>query len=83
MARGFEDKKTYLQEKTVKVDSRRVGQPLSRYPGSGLIVMIRRGDEIIIPEGDTILAAGDKLVILKLEQDQPTGSRRGLGIRSS
>ena len=83
MARGFEDKKTYLQEKTVKVDSRRVGQPLARYPGSGLVVMIRRGDEIIIPEGDTILAAGDKLVILKLEQDQPTGSRRGLGSRSS
>ena len=77
MARGFEDKKTYLQEKTVKVDSRRVGQPLSRYPGKGLIMMIRRGDKIIIPESDTILAAGDKLVILKLEQDEPTGSRRG------
>ena len=77
MARGFEDKKTYLQEKTVKVDSRRVGQPLSRYPGNGLIMMIRRGDKIIIPEGDTILEAGDKLVILKLEQDSPTVFRRG------
>ncbi len=77
MARGFEDKKTYLKEKTVKVDSRRVGQPLSRYPGNGLIMMIRRGDKIIIPEGDTILEAGDKLVILKLEQDSPTVFRRG------
>lgn len=77
MARGFEDKKTYLQEKTVKVDSRRVGQPLSRYPGKGLIMMIRRGDKIIIPEGDTILEAGDKLVILKLEQDEPIRSRKG------
>lgn len=69
MTRGFDDKKTYLQEKTVKVDSRRVGQPLSRFPGKGLIMMIRRGDEIIIPESDTILEAGDKLVILKLEKD--------------
>jgi NhaP-type Na+/H+ and K+/H+ antiporters with a unique C-terminal domain len=68
MSRSYEDQKTFLHEKTVKVDSRRVGQPISKHPGDGLVVMVRRGENIIIPDGDTILEAGDKLVILKLEE---------------
>jgi cell volume regulation protein A len=67
LTRGFTDSSTSLEEKTVKADSRRVGQRIADYPGKGLIVMVRRGEENIIPSGDTILQAGDRLVILNLK----------------
>jgi len=67
MTRHYTDARTSLKEKTVKVDGHRVGQPLSSHPGSGLVILVRRGEENIIPSGDMILEAGDKLVILSLE----------------
>ena len=67
LTRGFEDSSTSLEEKTVKTDSRRVGQRIADYPGKGLVVMVRRGEENIIPNGETILQAGDRLVILNLK----------------
>lgn len=70
MTREFEDSTEVLIEKTVSVSSRRVGQRLADYPGSGLVVMVRRGNESIIPNGDTVLEAGDKLVILRVEKQQ-------------
>ena len=51
----------------VKPDSRRVGQRIADYPGKGLIVLVRRGEENIIPSGKTILRAGDKIVILYIQ----------------
>lgn len=66
LTRGYSDGAAFLYEKTIKVSSRRVGRPLSEYPGKGLIVLIRRGEENIIPSGDTILQAGDRIVILYL-----------------
>ena len=68
MTHGFADSSASLYEKTIKVSSRRVGQPISMYPGAGLIVLIRRGEENIIPRGDTILEAGDRIVILNFNK---------------
>ena len=62
----FEDNYTHLVEKTVKPDSRRVGHKLSEFAGNGLIVMIQRGEESIIPNGDTILYAGDRLILFDM-----------------
>ncbi len=64
LTHGYKDTAATLYEKTVKVGSRRVGKPISENPGKGLVVLVRRGEENIIPSGDTILQAGDRLVIL-------------------
>lgn len=56
-----------VKEKTVKVDSRRVGKPIEANPGKSIIIMIKRDDECIIPNNKTILRSGDHLVILDLE----------------
>ncbi len=69
LTHAFNSGEASLYEKTVKVGSRRVGRPISEHPGKGLIVMVRRKGENIIPKGDTILEAGDKLVILNLSGD--------------
>ena len=57
---------THLVEKTVKKGSRRDGHKLSEYAGNGLVVMIQRGEESIIPNGDTILYAGDRLILFDM-----------------
>ncbi|MBQ9547914.1 MAG: potassium/proton antiporter [Bacteroidales bacterium] len=56
-----------IKEKTIKADSRRVGKAIRENPGSSIIIMIKRGEECIIPNRDTILEAGDRLVILDLQ----------------
>lgn len=66
LTRGYADASTSLEEKTIKPDSLRVGQRIADFPGKGLIVLVRRGEENIIPSGDTVLEAGDKIVILNL-----------------
>lgn len=33
-------------------------------PTGTLIAMVRRGDEMVIPRGDTVLRAGDRLTVL-------------------
>ncbi|MBQ8070784.1 MAG: potassium/proton antiporter [Bacteroidales bacterium] len=68
LTRGFDDTSIFLYEKTIKKDSRRVGQRIADVPGQGLIVMIRREDKNIIPSGNTVLHAGDKIVILNLKR---------------
>jgi len=64
--RPFEDTQTQLYEKTVKPSSRRVGHRIDEYPGDGLVVLILRGDQTLIPNGDTVLLAGDRLVLLRI-----------------
>lgn len=67
LTRGYADTSTSLEEKTIKADSRRVGERIADQPGKGLIVLVRRGEENIIPSGDTVLQAGDRIVILNLK----------------
>ena len=55
-----------LFEKKIKPGSRRIGHAIKEFPGTGLVVMVRRGKENIIPQGETILQEGDTLVILNL-----------------
>ena len=54
-----------LFEKEIRTKSKWVGRMISEYsahPGE-LIILIQRGEETVIPRGDTVLAAGDVLVI--------------------
>jgi trk system potassium uptake protein len=43
-----------------------INQPLAslKFPHGSLIVAVRRGDSFFIPRGDTLLAAGDKVVVM-------------------
>ena len=52
-------------EKTVKQGGNLDGHTIGETSTGGLVLLVRRGDEEIIPGGDTILLAGDSLVILK------------------
>lgn len=65
VTKAFEDTQTYLVERTVKPGGKRAGHALRDYSGDGLVLLVRRGDREIIPSGDTVLEAGDVLVILK------------------
>ena len=65
-ARAFEDRENlFLQEIVVEKGHKWVGRSLRQIPTRSytLIVMIKRGNETIIPGGSTILQAGDTLVI--------------------
>ncbi|MBN1352967.1 hypothetical protein JXJ21_26490 [candidate division KSB1 bacterium] len=48
-----------------------VGQKLSKleFPNDSLIGMIVRDDEVVIPHGDTVLQAGDKITVLGKKED--------------
>ena len=67
LSKVFDGVGAKVKEKTVKVDSRRIGKPIDENPGKSIILMIKRGDERIIPNGQTILQSGDQLVILDLD----------------
>lgn len=65
-ARAFEDRENLsLQEIVVEKGHKWLGRSLRQIPtrSDTLIVMIKRGNETIIPGGSTILQAGDTLVI--------------------
>ena len=65
-ARAFEDRENLsLQEIVVEKGHKWVGRSLRQIPtrSDTLIVMIKRGNETIIPGGSTILQAGDTLVV--------------------
>ena len=61
------DSLVQLVEHRISKDSRWNGQLIKDYPhqANALIVMVRRGEEEIIPNGNTMLLSGDTLVILK------------------
>lgn len=65
VTRTFEDTETYLVEKTVRKGGKKDGLTVGETSGEDLVLLVRRGDEEIIPSGDTLLKAGDSLVILK------------------
>ena len=54
----------HLYEKTLDADSSWLNQPLCRiHTGDRLVILVRRGGQILIPDGDTVLRLGDRLVI--------------------
>lgn len=65
VTKAFDDSETYLVEKTVKRGGKRAGRTIRETSGSGLVLLVRRGGEEIIPSGDTLLLEGDRLVILR------------------
>ena len=65
-ARAFEDRENLsLQEIVVEKGHKWAGRSLRQIPtrSDTLIVLIRRGNETIIPGGSTVLQPGDTLVI--------------------
>ena len=66
-ARSFQDQGTdNLIQHSLSEDSKWAGRRVCDYPkqGGALLVLIQRGDERIIPNGNTVLKAGDLLVLL-------------------
>ena len=62
----------YLYERTLEAEDPWLGHPLAALPtDSLLIILVRRGEEVLIPRGDTVLEAGDTLVINDSGTDQP------------
>ena len=54
----------HLYEKTLDADSSWLDQPLCRiHTGDRLVILVRRGVQVLIPDGDTVLRLGDRLVI--------------------
>ena len=51
-----------LSEKTVSKGSKNIGKTIKEYAvGTGQILLIQRGQENIIPRGDTVLMEGDRI----------------------
>lgn len=65
VTKAFEDTQTFLIEKTVKPGGKRAGHAIREFDSEGLVLLVLRGDKEIIPHGDTVLEAGDVLVILR------------------
>lgn len=65
VTRAYQGTEAIFLEKTVKHGSRRVGKRIADVPGSGIIILVHRGKETIIPNGNTILHEGDHLVLLR------------------
>ncbi|MBQ4198199.1 MAG: hypothetical protein II659_10215, partial [Bacteroidales bacterium] len=65
VTRAYQGTEAIFLEKTVKHGSRRVGKRIADVPGSGIIILVHRGKETIIPNGNTVLYEGDHLVLLR------------------
>lgn len=65
VTKAYEDSDTFLIEKSVKKSGKHDGRPLNASDTEGLVLLVRRNGEDIIPDGDTILQADDRLVILR------------------
>jgi voltage-gated potassium channel len=65
----YEDDKIKLTDLLVKERHEWVGMPLKKVPISrqSLIVLIRRNNRNFIPDGDTVINAGDELIIYQKE----------------
>ena len=62
----------HLYEKALSHGTDWSGRPLAALDtGPRLVILIRRGEEVIIPRGDTVLQAGDVLVINDPEDIAP------------
>ena len=65
ITKTFEDSGTYLEEHTIR--SKWQGKSIKEYdrPDRGIIVMVRRGESNIIPNGNTVLETGDVVVLCR------------------
>lgn len=65
-AEEFANGAVRLLEFRLDPGSRLIGSPLARleFPPGSLIVAVRRADRFFIPRGDTVLATGDKIVVM-------------------
>ncbi len=64
---GYTDEEyTDLREHPISKNSKWIGRKLKEYPSKPeqLVVMIRRGDKRVVPNGDTVFKKGDVLVIM-------------------
>ncbi|MBQ7268514.1 MAG: potassium/proton antiporter [Bacteroidales bacterium] len=73
VTKTFEDTETYLVERTVRAGEKRDGRTIGETSGEGLVLLVRRNGDEMIPGGDTLLKAGDRLVILKAKSGVPYG----------
>lgn len=71
------DLKSDLVEIAVLSNSQAVGKPIVELgiPAGALIVMLRRSQEFIVPNGGTVLLAGDTLLMLAQKDDLPEVER--------
>ena len=65
VTKSFADTRTFLVEKTVRQGGKQDGRPISACALDGLVLLVRRDGGEIIPSGDTVLRAGDTLVLLR------------------
>ena len=74
ITKSFEDNHTFLEEHTVKPGGRWAGKRIMDYdrPDRGVVVMIRRAEKNIIPDGNTVLQVGDVLVLCHISQQEQT-----------
>ena len=58
-----------IREHPISKNSAGIGKKIKDYPrkDNSYIVMVRRGDEQIIPDGDTVLCSGDVLYLLNAD----------------
>ena len=68
VTKAYEDSDTFLMEKSVKKGGKHDGRLLNESDTEGLVLLVRRNGEDIIPDGDTVLLADDRLVILKAKE---------------
>lgn len=67
---------TDIREHPLSKNSLWIGKMIKEYPNidGSHVVMIRRGEEQIIPDGNTVLCAGDILVILNADKNNGSKS---------
>ncbi len=67
LTKPFDESGAQIKEKVVKKGSRRVGRPIKEHPGRSTVLLVKRGEESIIPDDNTVLLEGDHLVILDIQ----------------
>ena len=65
VTKSYENTEMFLREKSVRRGSALDGKAIMDCDTEGLVLMVIRDDQNIIPRGDTVLQAGDRLVILR------------------
>lgn len=65
VTKSYENTEMFLREKSVRRGSALDGKAIMDCDTEGLVLMVIRDSQNIIPRGDTVLHAGDRLVILR------------------
>ncbi len=65
VSQAYKGSEAIFLEKKVKPNSRRIGKRIADVPSSGIIILVQRDKESFIPNGNTVLKEGDKLVLLR------------------